>query len=222
MPLNPGDIDALILAGGLGTRLRSVVDDRPKLLAEVAGKPFVANLIEILALHGFRSATLCTGHLADRIDLASLGGGIPLHESREPKPLGTGGALALAIRNRAAAGHTLSDPVLVLNGDSLAEADLAAFTNWFAEGPAEAGIVATRVADAGRYGKLAIGEDGRVQRFEEKRPDAGPGPINAGVYLFRASVLAPLTPVSRRRWRRTSSPASPRPAGSPRGRAARR
>ncbi len=194
MPLEVGHIDALILAGGLGTRLRPVVADRPKPLAEVDGKPFISNLIEILCLNGFRSATLCTGHLAERIDLGALGTGIPLYESRESDPLGTAGALALAAHSRAEAGHVLSDPILVLNGDSLAEADLSAFTAWFGERTEDAALVATQVTDAGRYGQLVLAGDGRVSRFEEKRPGAGPGAVNAGVYLFRTSVLAALQP----------------------------
>ncbi|MCC7167947.1 MAG: NTP transferase domain-containing protein, partial [Rhodospirillales bacterium] len=112
-------IDALVLAGGLGTRLRAALPDRPKALAPVAGRPFLFHLLDFLAAQGIRRAVLALGHQAAMIREAVVDyQTIEIAISEEPEPRDTGGALALA-RPRL---H--SDPVLVVNGDSLAPVDL--------------------------------------------------------------------------------------------------
>src|SRR5262245_1827612 len=116
-------VTAAVLAGGLGTRLRSVVADRPKVLGEIAGRPFLGYLLEQLADAGLRSVVLCTGYMGDQVR-AVFGGshrGLRLLYSEEPSPLGTGGAIRLAV------GQVVSSSVLVLNGDSYCETDLGAF-----------------------------------------------------------------------------------------------
>ena len=118
------NIEAAILAGGLGTRLRSVVPDRPKVLAEIGGRPFIEILLDQVAAAGIRTAVLCTGYLGDQIEarLGTRRGPLALRYSREVEPLGTGGALRLALPMLA------SDTVLVLNGDSYCDADLRALS----------------------------------------------------------------------------------------------
>ena len=190
-PATLADLDVVVLAGGLGTRLRPAVADRPKALAQVGGRPFLDLLLAWLHGQGARRVVLALGHMADQVearlgDLCSRFPGLELRASVEPGPLGTGGALR----------HCLpllrSDPVLVANGDSLAEADLAGFLAAFlaaADAPA-AGLVAVGVPDASRYGRLELSPEGRVLRFAEKDPAfAGPAPINGGVYLFRHDLL---------------------------------
>jgi mannose-1-phosphate guanylyltransferase len=119
--------------------------------------------------------------------------GVEIATSVEPGPLGTGGALRLCLP------LLRSDPVMVANGDSFAEADLGAFLAAFAASGAPAGLVAVEVPDAARYGRLELsppadGGDGggprRVLRFAEKDPSlAGPARINGGLYLFRRGLL---------------------------------
>src|SRR5215470_6441682 len=111
----PHGVDtALILAGGRGTRLEGELRGVPKVLAPVAGRPFLAWLLDQLVEFGFRDAVLCTGHMAEMVEsnFGKCFGPLELHYSREAFPLGTGGALRLA------AERTDSDLVLALNGDS--------------------------------------------------------------------------------------------------------
>jgi len=179
------DITAAILAGGLGTRLRSAVADRPKVLAEVHGRPFLSYLLDQLAAAGCREVVLCTGYLGERI-VARFGdayGPLRLRYSQEPAPLGTAGALRLALP------LLESDPVLVLNGDSYCQADLAAFLDWHQGHAASATLVLTRVADVSRFGSVEIDADGRVLRFQEKAGVSRPGWINAGIYAVSRPLL---------------------------------
>lgn len=176
---------AFILAGGMGTRLRAAVADRPKVLAPVRGRPFLAFLLDRLASAGVRQAVLGTGYMADAVEAAfgAAHQGMRLSYAREEMPLGTGGAL----RNGLA--QLPSDPVLVLNGDSYFDADLPSFVQAFAESGARAALLRARVPDVARYGQVHSADDGRVVRFEEKGAATGPGWINAGIYLFRREVL---------------------------------
>src|ERR1041384_4288401 len=120
------DITAAVLAGGFGTRLRSVVADRPKVLAEIGGRPFLSYLFEQLAANGCRSVVLCTGYLGEQVYriYGEQYGSLGLRYSQEAQPLGTGGALRFAL------GQFASDPVLVLNGDSFYGTDLKAYREW--------------------------------------------------------------------------------------------
>jgi NDP-sugar pyrophosphorylase family protein len=113
MPENHS-VTAVILAGGLGTRLRSVVADRPKVLADVCGRPFITYLLDVLAQSGISDVVLATGHMAEQIEdcLGDSYKGMQLFYSPEKKRLGTGGAVRLALR------HVSNELVLVMNGDS--------------------------------------------------------------------------------------------------------
>lgn len=195
-PATLADLDVVVLAGGLGTRLRPAVADRPKALAPVGdgAQPFLDLLLAWLHGQGARRVVLALGHMAGQVE-ARLDGlrdrfpGLDLRASVEPGPLGTGGALR----------HCLpllrSDPVLVANGDSLAEVDLPAFLGAFLASGAPAGLVAVGVPDASRYGRLELSAEGRVLRFAEKDPAfAGPAPINGGVYLLRRGLLSERLP----------------------------
>jgi D-glycero-alpha-D-manno-heptose 1-phosphate guanylyltransferase len=176
---------ALILAGGLGTRLRSAVADRPKVLAEVRGQPFLLHLLDGLVEAGVRHVVLATGYRADDIEEVLREGyrGLEIEFSREPEPRGTGGAIALALA------RLRSPRVLVQNGDSFCAADLRAFAKSHASRRASLTLLATAVDDAGRYGRVVVDDDGAVTAFREKDPDAGAGLINAGVYLLERAVL---------------------------------
>jgi D-glycero-alpha-D-manno-heptose 1-phosphate guanylyltransferase len=176
---------AAVLAGGLGTRLRSVIADRPKVLADVCGRPFLAHLLDQLTTAGIGHAVVCTGYLGDQIRL-TFGNdyrGVRLTYSQEAAPLGTGGALRLATP------HFDSDPILVLNGDSFCQTPLAAVAETHASHRAAATIVLARVEDTRRYGRVVFGENNVVTAFEEKGDAAGPGWINAGIYVLAAELL---------------------------------
>ncbi|NYZ15429.1 NTP transferase domain-containing protein [Azospirillum sp. RWY-5-1] len=178
-------VDIAVLAGGLGTRIRGVLGDTPKVLAPVGGRAFLGHLLDRLAAAGAQRVVLCLGHLADRVtgwlDANPAPPGLTVVCGIEPRPLGTAGALA----HLRSSFH--SDPVLVLNGDTFVDADLAAFRAAHGRSGAEASVLCVAVEDAARYGRVEIGADGRIQRFAEKQP--GSGTINAGVYLFSAALL---------------------------------
>lgn len=175
--------EAIILAGGLGTRLREVVNDVPKSMAPVAGRPFLAWLLDALADQGLRRVILATGYLGDQIETA-LGAawrGMLLAYSRETQPLGTGGAVALAAR------EVSGDTFFVLNGDTSLELDYAAFELAVNEAGARLGVALAEVSDTARYGAVRL-KDNCVVGFREKG-QAGAGLINAGVYWMRRSLL---------------------------------
>lgn len=184
----PPHVPAAILAGGLGSRLRTAVSDRPKVLAAVCGRPFLAWWLDALARHGPRDVVLCTGYMAEKVEEAfgPLHGPLRLRYSAETEPLGTGGCL------RNAWGLFCPETLLVLNGDSFCSPDLGAFFQAFEESGAAAGIVLREMDETSRYGRVDLTEHGRVTSFLEKGVQAGPGWINAGVYLLRRPLLEPL------------------------------
>jgi|SRR5262245_5848408 len=178
-------ITAVILAGGFGTRLRSVVSERPKVLAEVGGRPFLEYLLDQLVAADVKSVVLCTGYLGDQVQrrLGTHYRTLALRYSREPQPLGTGGALRLALP------MLDTDPVLVMNGDSFCDTRLDAFANWHAGRRATATILLAETDDTRRYGRVQVDDQGRVRRFSEKTNDMDPGLVNAGIYLLSRTLL---------------------------------
>jgi NDP-sugar pyrophosphorylase family protein len=180
------DLTAVILAGGLGTRLRPVVGDRQKVVAQVRGRPFLTYLFDQLAEYGFSRVVLCIGHegAAVRTLLGDGYGGLRLVYSQEPRRLGTAGAIRFALP------HLRSNTVLVMNGDSFCEADLTAFRDYHERAGAHATLLLTHVPDTGRYGRVTIDGHGRVTGFEEKGQAAGPGWINAGLYVLERAFVA--------------------------------
>ena len=184
------DITAVILAGGLGTRLRPVFSDRPKVLAEILGRPFLTYLLDQLSCAGAREVILCTGYMADRVQEVCGDTYKSLHllYSQEDEPLDTGGALRLALP------FLKSDPVLVMNGDSYIHADLNSYVEWFFQIDRRASLLLTRVSDTGRYGRVKVKKDESILAFEEKGMTRGAGWINAGVYLVKKLLLTSIPP----------------------------
>lgn len=184
------DIDAVILAGGFGTRLQSVLLDRQKVVADISGRPFLAFLIEDFARAGCRRVILALGHRADQV-MALLApwrpAGVEIVASVEPQPLGTGGAARLALT------RSHSRRILLTNGDSFLPVDHARLLAFHLAAEAVATLVVTDVESVARYGEVVVGEDGAIRAFREKQ-DGGdrPGPINAGRYLVERDVLASL------------------------------
>jgi mannose-1-phosphate guanylyltransferase len=181
-------VRAFILCGGAGTRLRPVLADRPKSMAPISGTPFLQLLLDRLRSQGVNDVILGTGYMAEKIENYFGSGskfGIRLRYSREREPLGTGGALKLAE-------SLIDDPVLVLNGDSYVEWSLVPILELFTVKHADVVMVLQAVADVTRYGSVALNQDGRVTQFVEKGDAAGPGLINAGVYLVRKQIVRDL------------------------------
>src|SRR5947207_134646 len=179
------NVSVAVLAGGLGTRLRPVVADRPKVLAQIRSQPFLTYLLDQIAAAGCRSVVLCTGYLGEQIE-STFGknyGPIRLIYSREHKPLGTAGALKLAIT------RFESDPVLVMNGDSFCAIDIKAYWNWHCQCQTTASMALTRVAHSERFGRVKLDAEARVIEFVEKQHGLGAAWINAGMYFLSQEVL---------------------------------
>ena len=179
-------LSCLILAGGLGTRLAPLICDLPKPMAQVAGRPFLAYLLEQVQAAGCTDVVLSVGHKGHLIEAYFGDGsyyGLHLRYVREPKPLGTGGALALA---RPLLGTTTC---LVLNGDSYCPLDLHALLAQHQALGAYATIAATQVPDPAPYGQLVLAADDTIISFREKGESAEPGYVNAGIYLLEQAVL---------------------------------
>lgn len=176
-------LQAIILAGGLGTRLRSVVPDLPKPMAPVAGRPFLAHVLDALTEAGFEAAVLAVGYRYEAIR-EHFGGayrGLVLRYSVEASPLGTGGAIRLALDQAGA------DPVFVLNGDTWLDLDYRAMLAAHRAADARLSVAACEVPDVARYGRLEVESD-RIVGFREKG-ESGPGLINAGTYLISAELI---------------------------------
>lgn len=185
-----GPLDAIVLAGGLGTRLRDALPDRQKVAAPVGGTPFLSRLIGWLGRAGVARVVLAAGYRADDVKAIA-----DAHRNKSPQvivsvetmPLGTGGAARLAFD------LTTSDPILVLNGDSFAEIDIEAFRRFHAARHARVSLAMVASADPSRYGTIETNADGSVRSFREKQDAvAGESAINAGLYLFDRAALGNL------------------------------
>ena len=186
MSLKLSQVVAVVLAGGFGTRVAHLLTGIPKPMAPVAGRPFLEWVVRCLARQGIPKVLLSTGHLAEVVERhfqAQPVSGVVTQCFPEARPLGTGGGILNAVR----LSGERPEAWLVLNGDSLVFADLTLAAAELSD-PAVAGVViGCSVADASRYGALAIGPAGELRGFTEKRP--GKGVINAGIYLLRDSLV---------------------------------
>jgi D-glycero-alpha-D-manno-heptose 1-phosphate guanylyltransferase len=178
-------MEAIVLAGGLGTRLASRLNGIPKPMAPVAGRPFVEILLGRLRSAGCSRAILSVGHLSGVIQ-DYFGGafrGMKIDYAVENAPLGTGGAI------RAALGLASEASVLVLNGDTFLDVDYPAMMRFHAAQAVELTMAVSEQADVARYGGVVLAGD-RIASFEEKGR-SGPGWINAGVYALQTRVIWP-------------------------------
>jgi len=177
---------ALILCGGLGTRLKSVINDRPKSMASIAGKPFLEYLILQLKRQGFADIVLCTGYLGEQVKAYfgdGSGWGVHISYSHEPEPLGTGGAVKLA------EALAREENFLVTNGDSFLDSDLNGLVNYHFEKRALATMALVEVEDPTRYGTVEINEKGEIENFVEKGKSSGSKFVNGGIYVFNRKVF---------------------------------
>ncbi|MGZ3748316.1 MAG: nucleotidyltransferase family protein [Pseudobdellovibrionaceae bacterium] len=175
-------MEAIILAGGLGTRLREVVPDLPKPMASVAGRPFLEILLSSLAQKGFHRVILSLGHMAEKISkhFGNNFYGMELVYEIESIPLGTGGAL------RASLLHSKNDHIFVFNGDTYLDIESQEMEKKWKKNHKPL-IVSCHVPDTSRYGRLDVSA-GRVNRLIEKGK-SGPGLINGGCYLIPTNIL---------------------------------
>jgi D-glycero-alpha-D-manno-heptose 1-phosphate guanylyltransferase len=171
--------EAIILAGGLGTRLSSVLEKTPKSIAPVRGRPFLVYLLENLIRYNFTSAILATGYR--HIDIMAFFGdtykGMKLLYSVEEEPLGTGGAILKALS------MVTGDTCVVLNGDTLFSIDLEEFEDFYYRNEPDLSVALKPMRNFERYGNLTM-EGNRIISFEEKRYCKS-GLINGGIYLLK-------------------------------------
>ena len=183
-------MQAIVLVGGEGTRLRPLTSDVPKPAVTLVDRPFLAYAIEWLGAHGVSEVVLACGFLPEVLREALAGeeerAGVRITYVAEPEPLGTAGAIRFAAD---AIGERLEERFLALNGDVLADLDLSALVRAHAERGARATIGLHPVEDSAAYGLVSCDANGRVLEFLEKTGEAVPGEINAGAYVLERSVL---------------------------------
>lgn len=174
--------ECVVLAGGLGTRLRQIIPDMPKPLAPVAGKPFLDILLNSLVRKGCAGFVLSVGHMAQMImnRYGKCFEGVPVRYTLEEKPLGTGGGLRLALDTC----DTMMP--IVVNGDTFTDVDISAFQAYCAL-TSQPALVGAWLDDASRYGHLRVA-DGKIVGFVEKG-QPGPGLISVGCYCLPRSAL---------------------------------
>lgn len=178
-------MNALILAGGFGTRLKSMVPDLPKPMAPVAGRPFLEYILDRLSGCDLERIILSVGYRHESIR-SHFGDDYRGHQIEyviEDTPLGTGGAIRKAIDLKGAGDY------LILNGDTYLDLDFSDLIDWYASNGFRLAMVLKQVDDVARYGAVTV-ENEIVTGFSEKHI-SGPGLINAGVYLMRSSVMQP-------------------------------
>ncbi len=180
-----GDMQAVLLAGGLGTRLKSVVKDRPKPMALIEGKPFLGYVVRELSRHKIDEIVFAVGYKGSMVEEYFGDGrafGVKVSYAYEEELLGTAGA----IKN---AGKLLTeDAFFVLNGDTFYQVDFDRLLQVSRERQLDFGLVLRPVPDVSRYGRAQLFQDMLVG-FNEKMAAKEPGTINGGVYLMRRALL---------------------------------
>ena len=184
-------MEAILLCGGLGTRLRSVVSDRPKPMADIAGKPFLHYLVKMLSESGVKHLIFALGYMGEQIEAYFQSGeeyGLSISYSYEDSPLGTGGA----IRN--ALSKVSGENVLVLNADTYFHTDYESLLREQLKNKAAMTIASRKIEDISRYGAILKDESGRILRWNEKMSSdqvetPRPGEINGGIYVMQKSLI---------------------------------
>ncbi len=179
-------MQALILAGGLGTRLQEMLSDYPKPMALISGRPFLEYLILQLKRYNLTEIVLCIGYLAEKIKEYFQDGtkwGVKIEYSEEKEPLGTGGAIKLAdnlIKN---------DNFLVLNGDSYLDIKFNELIEFHKLEEALATLALVEINKPDRYGLVEIDKDYHITSFIEKGAVSKSNLINGGIYIFHKKIF---------------------------------
>ncbi len=184
------EIDVLILCGGKGERLKDVLKDRPKPMADIKGRPFLDILIDYVASYGLRRFILCVGYKGEIISRYYNNVHKPLNIliSQEAKPLGTAGA----IKNAEA--MVKSSPFLVMNGDSLCKLDLYEFINFHKDKKASSSMALVKAKGPSDYGVVSVDNSKQIVSYDEKAKAERDDFINAGFYLFEKSIFSLIEP----------------------------
>ena len=177
--------DALILCGGLGTRLHSVMADKPKVLAPVNGRPFLSYLLEQLIVAGFKKVILCTGYKGEMVSdiFGKCYRNLTIRYSQEPEALGTGGALRHALP------MVEGETILVMNGDSFCNTDFKKLFEFHNSRKGMASMVLARSQDGTDYGVVTLNKNNRIVSFSEKVDCQHDRYVNAGIYLMNRDML---------------------------------
>ena len=184
-------MQAILLAGGLGTRLRSVVSDRPKPMALIGEKPFMEYVVHELSRPGITDIIFAVGYKGSMVEeyfgdgsgfIAPDGTPITVHYAYEEELLGTAGAIKNAGR------FVTEDSFFVLNADTFYQIDYSRLVTMQRESDLDMALVLREVPDISRYG-AAVLMNGRLTGFNEKSAEAKPGTINGGVYLMKRALL---------------------------------
>lgn len=185
--LKPDCVDVLILCGGKGERLREVVNDRPKPLAEIKGRPFLDLIIDFTSRFGFRRFVLLAGYMGDLIKEYAIKktqtSSLEIDCLIEPTALGTGGAVKNAEE------LIKSTSFLLLNGDSICPSDLRLFLMYHNKKGALATIMLSQAKEVQDYGNVVVDGKGRIISFQEKTGGTPGALVNAGVYLMKKEIL---------------------------------
>lgn len=183
---------AIILAGGFGTRLQSVVTELPKPMAPVNGTPFLDYQLNYLRFYGIKRVIFSLGYLPEKIETHYKTNyrGIEISSVTEKEPLGTGGGIRFALSK-------CSDAMaLVLNGDSFFDINLADFYTQHLNQKAQISLSLRTVSDSSRYGTIETNAEHRIISFKEKSGTAKEGKINAGIYILDKDLYLKNTPAS--------------------------
>jgi len=183
-------MQAILLCGGMGTRLRSVVADRPKPMADICGKPFLQYLLEMLREKGITEVIFALGYMGEMIEEYFQDGsafGLKIAYSYEEDPLGTGGAIRNALPK------IMEEEVLVLNADTYFPMDYQGLYRFHQENDGDFSLATRAVPDISRYGAVRRDAAGRILAWNEKLEDGGQplaGEINGGIYVMKKSLIA--------------------------------
>lgn len=185
--------EAVILAGGFGTRLQTVVNDVPKPMAPVNGEPFLNYVFSYLKHYGITHVVLSTGYLSHKISefYKEEYNGIRVSYAVEETPLGTGGGIRLALQ------QCKTNEVLVLNGDSFFDVGVSNYYKQHQEKQSDCSLALRKVYNAARYGTITLGDSNRIAAFKEKDSIEKPGLINGGVYILNKALFMTQTPADK-------------------------
>lgn len=181
--------EAIVLAGGFGTRLQSVISDVPKPMAPIKGKPFLSYVLLYLKKYGVRHIILSVGHLHEVVE-AYFGEnweGLEISYAIENEPLGTGGAIKYAFEK------IKFQEAYVVNGDTFFDVNLNTFHKYHAKKQAEISLALRAVDDVSRYGTVQTNGDNQIIAFSEKGKFEGKGNINGGIYLINKQIFKKIT-----------------------------
>jgi D-glycero-alpha-D-manno-heptose 1-phosphate guanylyltransferase len=175
---------AIILAGGFGTRLQSLVNDLPKPMAPVNGEPFLNYQLNYLYHFGIKNVVFSLGYLAEKIMeyYQSEYKGMQLDYVTELSPLGTGGGIRLAMEK------INEKNVVVLNGDSFFDVDLNTYFHFHESSASQISLALRKVADCSRYGTIEVNAEHRITKFKEKSGHTQEALINGGVYILNKEL----------------------------------